>query len=325
LTFFALSTMLFFMNRNEKNPDHILVADDNKVIVKLIQELLNRAGYQVTTVNTGKKALEVMPVIQPDLVLLDVDMPGMSGFEVCRIIKQDLLTADIPVLFVTACNDRKDIIAGFDAGGQDYILKPFTKEELLARVQTHLALRQAQQELQASVIRYRKLSVIDDLTGLFNTRYLYQTLQAQLDTHPRQPLSVIFIDIDNFKQVVDTHGHLNASNTIAELAEVIISLLPEECYGVSYGGDEFVVVLANHTREQGFQIARQIRLAIEKAQFLTFCDLAIKITVSCGVATFPDDAQTLTTLLDNADLALFESKRRGRNAVVSFSEHLTSS
>ena len=313
--------MLTVMEKNETpSSQTILIADDNKVIVKLIKELLTRAGYQVADVNNGEQALEAMPVVQPDLVLLDVDMPGISGLDTCRAIKQNPLTEDIPVLFVTACDDRKDIIAGFAAGGQDYILKPFTKEELLARVQTHLALRQAQQELKASVIRYRELSVLDDLTGLFNTRYLYQTLQEQLDSHRIQSLAVVFIDIDNFKHVVDTHGHLNASNTIAELAEIIIPLLPAGCYGVSYGGDEFVVVLANHDDQKGFQVADQLRLAIEQNSFLTFCDLAIHITVSCGMATYPDDAQTLTGLLDNADLALFESKRRGRNAVIRFTE-----
>lgn len=298
----------------------ILIADDNRVILRLIQEHLSNAGYQVHTVNNGEKALAALPLVHPDLVLLDVDMPGISGFEICRTIKQNTTTADIPILFVTACTDRKDILAGFAAGGQDYILKPFIREELLARVQTHLALRVAQQELKASVMRYRELSVHDDLTGLYNTRYLYQTLQAQLDSPPTHPLTLIFIDIDKFKVVVDTYGHLNASSTIAELAETIIPLLPKECYGVSYGGDEFVVVLANHDREQGFLVAEKIRQAIEHAVFLVFCDLAIHITVSCGLATFPEDAQTMTELLDNADLALFEAKQRGRNSIISFAD-----
>jgi diguanylate cyclase (GGDEF)-like protein len=313
--------MLNVMEENETQTiQTILVADDNPVIVKLLRTLLTRAGYQVAEVNSGEKALESMPTVQPDLILLDIDMPGISGLDTCRTIKDNPLTADVPVLFVTACTDRKDIIAGFSAGAQDYILKPFTKTELLARVQTHLALRKAQKELEASVIRYRELSVRDNLTGLFNTRYLYQTLQQQLDSHPDQSLSVVFIDIDDFKHVVDSHGHLNASNTIAELAEIITSLLPESCYGVSYGGDEFVVVLANHFRNNGSLVAEQLRLAIEKTNFLTFCDLPVHITVSCGVATFPDDAQTLTELLDNADKALFEAKRRGRNTVITFAE-----
>lgn len=298
----------------------ILVADDNPVIVKLLEQLLVCAGYLVHAVGNGEEALEAIATAKPDLVLLDVDMPGKSGFAICRAIKQDSHTADIPVIFVTSRADRADIIEGFAAGGQDYIIKPFTRAELKARVQTHLALRKAHQELQASVARYRDLSIIDDLTGFYNTRYLYQTLQEQLEKQRNLPLSVVFIDIDNFKLVVDTYGHLNGSSTIAELAEIVMTLLPEGCYGVSYGGDEFVLVLAGHGREEGAQVAEKIRRAIERASFLSFCDLSVHITVSCGVATYPDDARTLTELLGNADHALFETKRRGKNQVVSFSE-----
>lgn len=298
----------------------ILIVDDNPVVVKLIEELLKRAGYRIKTVASGDEALAALADIIPDLILLDVDMPGKSGLTICRTIKNDPRTSDIPVLFVTARAEREDIIDGFAAGGQDYIIKPFTRAELLARVQTHMALRKAQQDLQASVIRYRNLSNIDDLTGFYNTRYLYQTLQEQLERKQDLPLSVVFIDIDNFKNVVDTYGHLNGSSTIAELAEIIMSLLPEGCYGVSYGGDEFVLVLAEHGPREGHRVAEKIRRAIELASFLSFCDLAVRITVSCGVATFPDDAQSLKELLGNADHALFETKRRGKNRVVSFSE-----
>lgn len=307
----------------QKPPQTILVADDNPVIVRLLEELLLCAGYRVHKVSNGEEALAAIAAAKPDLVLLDVDMPGKSGFAICRSIKQDSHTADIPVLFVTSRADRADIIEGFAAGGQDYIIKPFTRAELLARVQTHLALRKAHQDLQASVARYRDLSILDDLTGFYNTRYLYQTLQEQLEKHANLPLSVVFIDIDNFKLVVDTYGHLNGSSTIAELAEIVMPLLPEGCYGVSYGGDEFVLVLAGHGREEGARVAEQIRLAIEQASFLSFCDLSVHITVSCGVATYPDDARTLTELLGNADHALFETKRRGKNKVVSFSEMAT--
>jgi diguanylate cyclase (GGDEF)-like protein len=324
LTFLPLSAKLTTMNENTLPlPQTVLIADDNKVIIRLMKELLSRAGYLVADVSSSEQVLTVIATIQPDLVLLDVDMPGASGFEVCRIIKQNPLTRDIPILFVTGCTERDDIIAGFAAGGQDYIRKPFTKEELLARVKTHIALSHAQQELQASVLRYRNLSVLDDLTGLFNTRYLYQTLDEQIRSHTQHPISVIFIDIDNFKKVVDTHGHLNASNTIAELAEIIIQCLPENSYGVSYGGDEFVVVLANHDREQGALVAERIRSAVEKARFLTFCDLDVHITVSCGMATFPHDAHSLTELLENADMALFETKRKGKNTIISFSKITT--
>jgi len=292
-----------------------LIADDNRVISKLLGEVLRKEGYQVAEAYDGKTVLNKVPLLQPDLILLDVDMPKMSGFEVCRRLKQNPQSADIPVLFVTSRNDKKDILAGFAAGGQDYVVKPSTRAELLARVRTHLALRRALQKLKASEARYRKLALLDDLTGFYNTRYLYQTLQGQLDMHRNRPLSVLFMDIDNFKQVVDTYGHLNGSRTIAELADVVRKVLPEEGYGVSYGGDEFVIVLAGHDHRQGLQVAEQIRRAIEEASFLTVLDMAIHITVSCGVSTFPQDAQTLTELLSCADKALFAIKEEGKNRV----------
>ena len=296
----------------------ILIADDNRVIIRLLGDLLTREGYRITEVTSGPETLVAVFESQPDLLLLDVDMPGLSGFDVCRKLKQDPRTADIPVLFVTARNEKHDVVAGFAAGGQDYVTKPFTRAELLARVKTHLALRRTQQKLKASEARYRELAIRDDLTEFFNTRYLYQTLQGQLDMHRSRSLSVIFMDIDNFKKVVDTYGHLNGSRTIAELADVTRSVLPEGCYGVSYGGDEFVVVLAGHTRKQALRVAELIRTTIGLNAFLSTQDLAVHITVSLGVATFPDDAQTLTELLACADHALFEIKKHGKNAVGSF-------
>jgi diguanylate cyclase (GGDEF)-like protein len=312
------------MKKKEKIADNlILIVDDNPVIVKLLGAMLTRAGYQVARADSGRQALEMLESLLPDLILLDIDMPGVSGLETCRIIKETTRIADIPVIFVTASDDKDDIVAGFSAGAQDYIIKPSTKEELLARVRTHLALCKTQQALKASRARYRELSFIDDLTGFHNTRYLYQTLQAHLDKHPDWPVTVIFMDIDKFKHVVDTHGHLNGSRAIAELAAVIKPMLPKGSYGISYGGDEFVVVLPRHDGATGGLLAEQIRAAIAANCFLTSQGLAVQITISCGVASYPDDAGNLVDLLGNADHALFETKRRGRNAVVTFTEMKT--
>lgn len=304
-------------NDHASNPV-ILIADDNRGIVRLLGDVLTNAGYWVTAVSTGEEALEVVPKVHPDLILLDVDMPEDSAFAVCRTLKKDQQFADIPVLFVTSRSSQQDIVRGFQAGGQDYVTKPYTTAELLARIQTHLALRKAQQKLKISEARYRELSIRDDLTNFYNTRYLYQTLQGQLDMHRSRPLSVIFMDIDDFKCVVDSYGHLNGSRTIAELADVVRSVLPDGTYAVSYGGDEFVIVLAGYDKEQGLSVAESIRKAIEQARFLVSQDIGIQITVSCGVATSPVDAQTLTELLSCADQALFDSKEQGRNFVAAY-------
>jgi diguanylate cyclase (GGDEF)-like protein len=305
-------------NQEQNRTPVILIADDNQGIVRLLGDVLTNAGYWVTAVSTGDEALEVVPKVHPDLILLDVDMPDGSAFDVCRTLKKDPGFADIPVLFVTSRSSQQDIITGFRAGGQDYVTKPYTTAELLARIQTHLALRQAQQKLKISEARYRELSIRDDLTDFYNTRYLYQTLQGQLDMHHSRPLSVIFMDIDNFKHVVDTYGHLNGSRTIAELADVVRTVLPDGAYAVSYGGDEFVIVLAGFDREQGVAMAEVIRQAIADARFLVTQDLGIRITVSCGVATAPADAQALTELLSCADQALFASKAKSGNAVTAY-------
>lgn len=309
------------MKKKEKTADNpILVVDDNPVITKLLGAMLKRADYQVVQADSGQQALDILETLLPGLILLDIDMPGLSGLETCRRIKENRRTADIPIIFVTASDDKSDIVAGFTAGAQDYIIKPSTKEELLARVRTHLALYKTQHELKASRARYRELSYLDDLTGFHNTRYLYKTLQEHLDKYPDRSVTVAFIDIDKFKQVVDGHGHLNGSRAIAELAAVIKPLLPKGSYGVSYGGDEFVLVFAGQDHQTGGRLAERICAAIAQTRFLPLQNLFLHLTVSCGVASYPDDARNMVELLGNADHALFEAKRRGRNTVVSFTE-----
>ena len=148
----------------DKSGPAILIADDNQMIVHLLGDVLINAGYRVTAVKSGEETLAVVPQIKPDLILLDVDMSGKSAFDVCRTLKQNPHTSDIPVMFVTSRRNQRDIITGFKAGGQDFINKPYTQAELLARIQTHLALRQALQKLKASEARYRELAIRDDLT-----------------------------------------------------------------------------------------------------------------------------------------------------------------
>ncbi|MBM9535712.1 diguanylate cyclase [Desulfobulbus alkaliphilus] len=315
-----MDTCLAQHSLEETSVHPVLIVDDNPVVVRTLEAMLTRAGYPVVSAASGDMALVLLETTCPVLILLDIEMPGLSGLETCRIIKENPRTAAIPILFVTASTDKHDIVAGFLAGAQDYIIKPSSKEELLARARTHIALYKTQQALKASEIRYRELSYLDDLTGFYNTRYLYQTLQASLEAHPLQSVAAVFIDIDTFKSVVDTYGHLNGSRTIAEVAAVIRPLLPGGGYGVSYGGDEFVLILTDHDGSAGVMLADRIRRAIESHPFLTSQGHAVGLTISCGVAAYPDDAQNMVDLLGNADHALFASKKQGRNAVVAFAD-----
>lgn len=177
-------------------------------------------------------------------------------------------------------------------------------------------LLRTREALKKSEEKFRDLAVHDPLTGLYNTRYLYQSLSRLVaESAADHPFSLIFTDIDDFKQVVDTHGHLNASQTLQEVAATIRSSLTEPAYGVAYGGDEFVIVLPGSGKRRALQVADSIRLKVRRSTYLGSKGLAVKIKASFGVATFPQDAASLSDVLALADQAMFSVKKRGKDSV----------
>ena len=260
----------------------------------------------------------------------------------CEQIREDPENRETPVIFLTAKNDSESIVRGFELGAMDYVTKPFNGLELIARVETHLNLYRSKQELQKayqqlkheigerikveaelrrSEERYRFLSDHDDLTGLYNTRYFYRALEGLIGecTDGQGQFSLIFMDMDNFKRVVDTHGHLNGSRALAEVAVTIRSCLTEaddqKAYGVAYGGDEFVVVLPGCNKSQALAKAEQIRMGMKATPYLPHIQAGISLRASFGVSTYPEDADNLTGILAKADQAMFHVKAKGKNAV----------
>ncbi|MGW8187796.1 MAG: sensor domain-containing diguanylate cyclase, partial [Desulfobacterales bacterium] len=175
----------------------------------------------------------------------------------------------------------------------------------------------AEEELRKSEEKFRRLSILDNLTGLYNTRYMYKALTDLIAASEAsgKPFSLIFLDMDNFKQVVDTYGHLNGSRALQEVAATIQSVLIEPAFGVAYGGDEFVVVLPGFTKKQAAKMAREIQTRMRKTVYLTSQGFKVKLSASFGIATFPDDAADRTALLALADKAMFSIKKRGKNAI----------
>jgi diguanylate cyclase (GGDEF)-like protein len=182
-------------------------------------------------------------------------------------------------------------------------------------------LKKAQQALKKSEQNYKKLAIHDNLTGLYNTRYLYDALDEliQKSTPSGRVFSLVFMDIDNFKQVVDTHGHLNASKALQEIADTIKTTLQAPAYGVAYGGDEFVLVLPGYDKRQALDLAESIRKRIKATIYLQTAGLKVHISSSLGVSTFPNDADTLSGLLALADQAMFSVKERGKDSVCGIS------
>jgi len=188
-------------------------------------------------------------------------------------------------------------------------------------------LKQVQNALRKSEQNYKKLAIHDNLTGLYNTRYLYQALDEliQKSTPSGRIFSLVFMDIDNFKQVVDTHGHLNASKALQEIADTIKATLQTPAYGVAYGGDEFVLVLPGFDKRQPLDMAETIRKRIKETIYLQKAGLKVRISSSLGVSTFPNDADTLSGLLALADQAMFSVKERGKDSVCGISYETTKS
>jgi|GEM_PF-332144 len=203
-------------------------------------------------------------------------------------------------------------------GNLTIVTKEMEAEEHLKLVQK--ALRKSEQ-------KFKKQAIHDNLTGLYNTRHLYHALAELIKKSAARGLifSLVFMDIDNFKQVVDTHGHLNASKALQEIAATIKTNLRAPAYSVAYGGDEFVLVLPGFDKQQALDMAETIRKRIKETTYLQKAGLKVRISSSMGVSTFPDDADTLTELLALADQAMFSVKERGKDSVCGISYETTKS
>ena len=197
-------------------------------------------------------------------------------------------------------------------GNLTFVTKEMEAEEHLKRVQT--ALKESEQ-------KFKEQAIHDNLTGLFNTRYLYSALSALIakSASNSDVFSLIFMDIDDFKQVVDTYGHLNASKTLQEIAATIKTTLPAPAYGVAYGGDEFVMVLPGYDKQRAFDTAETIRKQIKETIYLEKANFNVRVNASLGVSTYPDDADTLSELLALADQAMFSVKERGKDSICGIS------
>ncbi|MGA2797031.1 MAG: diguanylate cyclase [Thermoguttaceae bacterium] len=291
----------------------ILIIDDNPDELLIAKSRLKKECGDIFCAEGGATGLEIAKREMPDLILLDVDMPDMSGFDVCRALKADPELCMIPVLFLSGFVSPEDKIRGLDLGGVDYIAKPFDAFELQARVRAALRMK----NLQDMLIKHAH---IDPLTGLPNRRALMERLQQEwtrMQRHGR-PCSLIMADIDQFKKVNDTYGHLVGDQLLLEVANVIAKQCRNIDMPARYGGEEFAIVVSQETAAKARFLAERCRSNIEMLNILVHGD-AVHVTVSFGIA----DAEGLTssqTLIEHADEALYAAKIAGRNKIVAYDE-----
>ncbi len=318
----------------------ILIVDDIPDNLRVLSKTLTQAGYKVRSVTNGSMALRVAHSTAPDIILLDIKMPDLDGYEVCKLLKADPKTASIPVIFLSALDEVIDKVTAFEVGGVDYITKPFQFEEVLARVTNQLQLKLAQAEverlnaeleqrviqrtaqLEQEITKRQRIqekllymALHDSLTELPNRTWLMQRLEqvfVRSQQHPQRLFAVLFLDCDRFKVVNDSLGHLVGDQLLVAIARRLESALNPGNTLARFGGDEFVILLEEISQPEdaikmAIALQEEMKLSFHLEHHEIFINVSIGIVVGNGTHQQPDH------LLRDADLALYQAKAKGKD------------
>jgi diguanylate cyclase (GGDEF)-like protein len=295
----------------DKKSSKILIVDDNKQNIDLLMELF-KEDYKIAAAITPERALKIAGSdAPPDIILLDIIMPGMDGYEVCAQLKQEEKTKDIPIIFITAVSEVMDEAKGFALGAVDYITKPFHPPMVKARVEMQLDLRHKQKLLE-------EYAFLDSLTEIPNRRHFDKVVQKEWNRAKRsgRPLSLVLLDIDHFKEYNDTYGHGQGDKALFRVAQKLQKTLQRAGDFIArYGGEEFAAVLPYTDKEKALELTKYLNEAVASLAIEhTTSRVADHLTVSIGVLTVsPSDSMTLQSALEEVDQAMYLAKTNGRN------------
>ena len=338
---------------NNSNPanqqESILIVDDKPDNLRLLSTMLEAQGYKTKKALNGKFAIKGAQVAPPDLILLDINMPVMNGYQVCAELRNHEKTGHIPIIFISALDRAIDKVKAFRIGGADYITKPFHLEEVLARVENQLRQQRLAKKLEeknlvlekeievrlnteealvAANQELERLANLDGLTEIPNRRSFDIHLNLQWQKHLNQtlPLALILCDVDHFKAYNDTYGHFRGDDCLRQIANCLRLVVEKTkisgAIPARYGGEEFAAILPNTKIRQAIEIAEQLQKEVFNHKIPHINSQVCKfVTLSLGVTTIiPQANLTTKNLIDITDCALYEAKKRGRNCV--FSEQL---
>ena len=293
----------------------ILVADDSLVVRAVVRSGLEEEGYLVIEAEDGPSALDQSRRHQPDVILLDVEMPGLDGYQVLAELKADAQLKNTPVVFLTGRTGMDDIVAGLRGGAHDYLKKPFEPAELLARVGSAVHVKQLQDELWERNAELNRISRTDALTGLYNRWHLDDVIARENSTARRHgdQLSIVLFDIDHFKHVNDTYGHPAGDLVLVEFARRMSDELRAGDIAGRWGGEEFLLILPRTDTAGALHVAERVRIATAATPVIA-TTRHIPITVSGGCATASKESPA--ELLDLVDARLYQAKAAGRNQIV---------
>jgi diguanylate cyclase (GGDEF)-like protein len=291
------------------NRQKVLVIDDSDLIHKLVRARLADEPVEVHCAAGAADGLAMAASLSPDLILLDVEMPGCDGFEACRRLKSDPATAAAPVVFLTGAATPEHKVQGLELGAVDYVTKPFDPAELRARVRAALRTKYLMDLL-------AKRAMIDGLTGLWNRACFEQRLATELSlaARTRRPLACALVDLDHFKSINDTHGHPFGDEVLRAVAQTLADASRAEDVVCRYGGEEFVLLLPNTTADHAHEFAQRLCAAVARTPF-TARRGPVTVTCSIGVADNQND-RPAGEMVDLADKALYAAKQSGRNRAV---------
>ncbi len=298
-----------------KKKRKILAIDDNQPNLILLRTHLEQMGLSALTAIDALQGIELAINQHPDLILLDIMMPGIDGFEACKRLKSDTRTSSIPVIFVSSKDQPCDKIAGLEMGAIDYITKPFNKGELMARISLVLQMIEMQEKLLS-------LANTDELTGLANRRSFIdilerEILQARISGND---LSAMILDLDHFKSINDTYGHLGGDAILKQMGKILQENIYPLDVAARYGGEEFIILMPATSFEKAAQAAERLRSIIDRWQW-KISNQSVSVTTSIGfVSVDPNNFIDSNDLIEKADAALYAAKKRGRNCVIGWSQ-----
>ncbi len=296
----------------------ILIVEDGERDARLLESCLHGMPVRVLQAKSGQEALVYAKRRQVDLVVLDILLPDIDGFEVCRQIKEDSRTEDIQIVMVTCLRDLDNRIKGIEMGVDDYLIKPVQSRELLARIKTLLKKKFYLNRLQLHLEAALTTAILDGLTGLYNHSYLERFLELELkkSARHRYPVALLMIDLDDFKACNDSFGHLAGDQVLKEVGQVLQGVMRDTDLAGRYGGEEFAVVLPYCDKPNAERVAERVRQEIAAHPFSEKIDeFQGALTVSIGVAAYPEDAATPEDLMRRADRMLYAAKGDGKNRV----------
>ena len=296
----------------------VLVVDDSATVRAVVAVELETAGYTVLEADDGLTAVQTCRSRPVDVVLLDVEMPGLDGWGAVEQLKRDPMPADVPVVFLTGRSAAEDVVHALELGAHDFVSKPPRPAELRARVASALRVKELQDALRERAADLERLGRTDGLTGLHNRRYGDEQLRASLAWARRhhEPLAVLLVDVDRFKAVNDRHGHAGGDAVLRAVAERLRGTARAEDVVARWGGEEFLVVSREAEPERAGLLAERMRTTVSTSP-VEADDLSVPVTVSVGVvAGLVGAATTAEDLLAEADRNLYRAKAEGRDRVV---------